>query len=94
MSENVPSDVCARQRFRSACAFHSRSLIRIFNERNLDSQRLKHSLCGQRKLTRCADLLADLSLPWMHMSDSSFSRIVTHLSGAACNSVYCVKCAA
>ena len=44
-AENVPSDMWAQQRFRSAW-----TMIRIFTGRMPDSQRCKVSSCGQRRL--------------------------------------------
>ena len=55
---------------------HSRSLIRIFTGRFLDSQVCNVSLCGQRKLwSDCADAQADLSLRWAHISEGTFSHV-------------------
>ena len=49
---------------------HSRSLIRIFTERILDSQGYTVSSCGQRWLwSNCADAQTDLSVRWPHMSE-------------------------
>ena len=54
---------------------HSRSLIRIFTGRILDSKGCKVSSCGHRRLwSDCADSQADLSLPYMHMLDGTFSH--------------------
>ena len=56
----------------------SRSLIRIFTRRYLDSQWCKVSSCGQRRLwSDCADAQADLSLRWALMSVSTFSHVAT-----------------
>ena len=55
---------------------HSRSLIRIFTGRNLDSKGRNVSPCGHRRLkSDCADAQADLSLRWVHMSESMFSYV-------------------
>ena len=53
---------------------HSRSLVKIFTVRILDSQVCKVALCRQRRLLPgCADAQADLSLRWMHVRRSVFS---------------------
>ena len=55
---------------------HSRSLIRIFTGRNLDSQGCKVSSRRQQRLkSDCVDAQADLSLRWVHMSESMFSYV-------------------
>ena len=59
---------------------HSRSLIRIFTERILDSQACKASSCGQRRLwSDCADAQAYLSLHWVHVVGDMFYHVATHL---------------
>ena len=59
---------------------HSRSLIRIFTGRILDSQVSKVSSCGQWRLrSDCTDAQADLSLRWAHVSGGPFSRVAVHL---------------
>ena len=58
---------------------HSRSLIRIFTGRILDSQGCKVSPCGQRRLkSDCADAQADLSLRWAHISEGTFFHNESH----------------
>ena len=59
---------------------HSRSLIRIFTRRILDSQGDKVSSCGQQKLwSDCADAQTDLSLRWVLMSEGTFSLVAAYL---------------
>ena len=58
MSDNVPSDMCARRRFRSAWAFAT--LIRMFTVRVLDSQWCKVSSCKQEGSVQTADAQVDL----------------------------------
>ena len=54
---------------------HSRSLIRIFTGRILDSEGCKVSSCCQRRLwSDCADAQADLILCWAHMAEGTFSH--------------------
>ena len=49
---------------------HSRSLIRIFPWRILDSQGCKDSSCGQQLfLSNCSVVQADLSRHWTHKSE-------------------------
>ena len=56
----------------------SRSLIRIFSVRILDSQGCKVSSRGQRNLeSDCADALADLSFPLVQISEGTFSHVLT-----------------
>ena len=58
---------------------HSRSLIRVFHGRILDSQERTVSSCGQRRLlSDCVDVQADLSLRWTYISEVTFSRVTAH----------------
>ena len=55
---------------------HSHRLIRIFTGCILDSQGVKVSSCGQRKLrTDCADAPADLNFRWSHISEITPSYV-------------------
>ena len=55
---------------------HSRSLIRIFTERFLESQGWRVSSCRQWRLwSDCADAQADLSHRCAHMSEGKFSHV-------------------
>ena len=59
---------------------HSRSLIRIFIGRFLDSQWCKVYLSGQWRLwSDCANAQADLSLRWAHMSEGTVSHVAACL---------------
>ena len=54
---------------------HSRSLIRIFTRRILDSQGCQASSCGQRRFwSDCENAQADLSHRLAHMSNGTFSN--------------------
>ena len=60
---------------------HSRSLIRNFTGRILDSQGCRLSSYGQRKLwSDCADAQADLSLRWEHISEGTFSYFTAKMT--------------
>ena len=61
---------------------HSRSLIRIFTGRILDSQGYKVFFsCRQRRLcSDCADAQAYLNLRWAHWSEVTFSSVAVYLS--------------
>ena len=66
---------------------HSRSLIRIFPGRILDSQGCKVSSRGQRRLwSGCVDAQADLSLRWAHMLEGSFAHITSQICSALLSS--------
>ena len=55
---------------------HSRSLIRIFTGRILESQGSNVSSCGQRRLwSDCANAQADLSRRWAHLSEGTFFNV-------------------
>ena len=58
---------------------HSRSLIRIFTERSLDSQGCSVSSCGQRRLIRLT-VRPDLRLCWAHMYEGTFSDVEVHIA--------------
>ena len=59
---------------------YSRSLIRIFTGRDLDSQECNVSTCGQQRLwPDCADVQADLSLRWAHMSEGTLPDVATRI---------------
>ena len=68
------SDMCARRRFRSACAF-------ALSDQNLHwvhfgSKGCKGSLCGQRRLrSDCANAQSDLSLRRTHMPKGTCSNV-------------------
>ena len=64
------------------CTFeHVRPVNIQINLRVLDSQGCKVSSCAQRRLKSvCADAQADLSRRWAHMSEGTFSHVVTHIS--------------
>ena len=58
----------------------SRSLIRIFTGRILDSQDCKVSSCGQWRLwSDCADAQADLRLRWARIPEDTVSHVPTHI---------------
>ena len=74
ISESIPLNMCASED--SDQPAHSRSLIRIFTGRILDSQGCKVSSCGQRRpWSDCADAQADLSLRWAHVRRFVFSPL-------------------
>ena len=58
---------------------HSRSLIRIFTGRILDSPGCKGCKVSSHEQLRlrsdCADAQADLSLRWAHISEGTFSHV-------------------
>ena len=57
-----------------------RSLIRVFTGRMLDSLGCKVSPCGQRRLlSDYSDAQTDLSIPCAHMSERTFSHVVTQM---------------
>ena len=60
---------------------HSRSLIRIFTGRILDSQGCPLSSCGQWRLwSHCTDAQGDLSLRWTYVSEGSFYFFAAQLT--------------
>ena len=70
MSEKVTSDV--------RTAKIQISLRDIFTGRTLASERCEVSSFGERRLrSDCADVQADLSLLWAHMSEGTFSHVST-----------------
>ena len=74
-SENVPSNMSAQRRFRSACAFAQPD--QKFHRAHFGSQRCKVSSCGQRRhWSDCADTQADLSLCLAHVSKGTLSVIM------------------
>ena len=76
-SENVPSDICAKQRFRSACAFAvwSKSFLGAFGI----VKDATSSSCEPRHLwSDCADAKADLSLRWPYMLEGMLSHMTAH----------------
>ena len=59
---------------------HSRRLIRIFTGRFfLASQRCKFLHADNENTSDCADVQADLSLLWAHMSEGAFSSVAARL---------------
>ena len=72
MSENVPSDISAQRRFRSACAFAQSDLN--LRWAHFGKPGFEVSSCGQRILwAYCVVAQADLNLRWAHMSEGVFS---------------------
>ena len=59
---------------------HSRSLIRIFTGRILDSQGCEDSSCGQRRLwSDRAEAQSDLSFRWVHKTRGTFFHVTDQL---------------
>ena len=59
---------------------HSRSLIKSFPGRILDSQGCKASSCGQRRLKPgCADAQAGMSLRWADISEGTFTHATAQM---------------
>ena len=72
-SGNVPSDLCARRSFRSACSFAQ-------SDQNLQWGQFKVSSCGQRRLwSDCAHAQANLSLRWAHTSGGTISYVAVRM---------------
>ena len=68
MSENISSDLCIQQRFNSACMTES-SLGAFWIAKNTKF------LHGDNKNgSDCAEVQADLTLHWTHMSKGTFSH--------------------
>ena len=74
MSENVPSDLYAQRRFRSACAYAKSD--QNFHGAHFGQQRVQGFLYGQRSLCSGGpDAQAGLNFRWAHMSEGTFSHV-------------------
>ena len=77
-SGNVPLKMCA-QRSRDQPA-HPRRLIWIFTGWILDRNECKVLSSGRWRLwSDCADVQADLSLCWTHVSERTFSQVAARI---------------
>ena len=70
MLENIPSDMCARQRFKSVCAF---------TQSDLNLHWAKFLRADNKDWSDCTGVQADLILQWAHVFEGAFSDILAHV---------------